>query len=203
MMSPRRIGSAGRIARSKPVSVGANTILFTSRWSPISRLFSIEPVGILNACTTNVRTKSARITATHSDSKYSRGVDFLNRAGGGGAAAVFAFTGGMPCRLFLVFADLQHRQERFLRYFHASHPFHAPLALFLLLEQLALAGDVSTIALGQYVLAERFHAFACDHTVADRGLDGHLEHLPWNELPHLGGQGPAALVGGIAVDDDR
>ena len=44
----------------------------------MSRLFSIEPVGILNACTTNVRMNSARITAMTIDSKYSRTVDFLN-----------------------------------------------------------------------------------------------------------------------------
>ena len=40
------------------------------------RLSSIEPLGILNACTTKVRTKSARITAITIDSKYSRAVDF-------------------------------------------------------------------------------------------------------------------------------
>jgi len=51
--------------------------LFTSRWSPMSRLFSIDPVGILNACSTNVRTNSARMTAITIDSKYSRAVDFL------------------------------------------------------------------------------------------------------------------------------
>ena len=44
----------------------------------MSRLFSIEPVGILNACTAHVRTKSARMTAMTIDSKYSRTVDFLN-----------------------------------------------------------------------------------------------------------------------------
>jgi hypothetical protein len=42
----------------------------------MSRLFSIDPVGILNACTTHVRTNSARITAMTIDSKYSRMVDF-------------------------------------------------------------------------------------------------------------------------------
>jgi hypothetical protein len=57
--------------------VGAKTNLLTSRWSPMSRLFSIEPVGILKACTMKVRTKSARMTATQIDSKYSRAVDFL------------------------------------------------------------------------------------------------------------------------------
>ena len=44
----------------------------------MSRLFSIDPVGILKACTTNVRMKSARMTAMTIDSKYSRTVDFLN-----------------------------------------------------------------------------------------------------------------------------
>ena len=44
------------------------------------RLFSIEPVGILNACTTQVRTNSARITAMTMDSKYSRTVDFWKLA---------------------------------------------------------------------------------------------------------------------------
>ena len=43
----------------------------------MSRLFSIEPVGILNAWTTQVRTNSARMTAMTIDSKYSRATDFL------------------------------------------------------------------------------------------------------------------------------
>ena len=43
----------------------------------MSRFCSIDPVGILNACTTQVRTNSARITAMTIDSKYSRAVDFL------------------------------------------------------------------------------------------------------------------------------
>ena len=46
----------------------------------MSRFSSIEPVGILKACTTNVRMNSARITAMTIDSKYSRSVDFLNVA---------------------------------------------------------------------------------------------------------------------------
>ena len=47
----------------------------------MSRFSSIEPVGILNACTTNVRMKSARMTAMTIDSKYSRSVDFSERLG--------------------------------------------------------------------------------------------------------------------------
>ena len=49
----------------------------------MSRLFSIEPVGILNAWTTKVRMNSARMTAMTIDSKYSRSVDFLNGAADG------------------------------------------------------------------------------------------------------------------------
>ena len=44
----------------------------------MSRLFSIDPVGILKACTTNVRMKVARMKATTRDSRYSRATDFLN-----------------------------------------------------------------------------------------------------------------------------
>ncbi len=43
----------------------------------MSRFGSIEPVGILNAWTTNVRMNSASTTAMTSDSKYSRATDFL------------------------------------------------------------------------------------------------------------------------------
>ena len=74
--SPRTTGRIGSSARSIPVAVGAKTNLLTSRWSPTSRFGSIEPVGILKACTTKVRMNSARITATTIDSKYSRAVDF-------------------------------------------------------------------------------------------------------------------------------
>jgi len=38
--------------------------LLTTRWSPIRRLSSIEPDGILKFSNTKVRTKSARMKAT-------------------------------------------------------------------------------------------------------------------------------------------
>ena len=41
----------------------------------MSRFSSIDPVGILKACTTHVRTNRARMTAMTIDSKYSRAVD--------------------------------------------------------------------------------------------------------------------------------
>ncbi len=37
----------------------------------------MEPVGILKACTAKVRMNRARMTATTTDSRYSRGTDFL------------------------------------------------------------------------------------------------------------------------------
>ena len=88
----------------------------------MSRLFSIEPVGILNACTTQVRTNSARITAMTIDSKYSRTSDFWKAVG---------HHDSVP--------DLEHRQERFLRDLDAADALHPLLAFLLLLEQLALA----------------------------------------------------------------
>ena len=52
----------------------------------------MEPVGILNAWTTKVRMKRARITATTTDSRYSRATDFLKEPDGlrGGAEAIGA-----------------------------------------------------------------------------------------------------------------
>ncbi len=56
-------------------------------------------------------------------------------------------------RSYLVHSE--NRQEGFLRYFDGSDALHALLALFLLLEQLALAGDVAAVALGEDVLPHR------------------------------------------------
>src|SRR4029453_6587882 len=52
------------------------------------RFVSMEPVGILNACTMNVRMNVARMKATTSDSRYSRATDFLKVGEGGGADAM-------------------------------------------------------------------------------------------------------------------
>src|SRR6476646_7404604 len=120
---------SGSRALSSPDSLGPRTNLLTSRWSPTRRLFSIEPVGILNACTTNVRMKSARMTAMTIDSKYSRSVDF------GCVVAMVVWPGGSP-PCCLLFTDLQHREKRFLRDIDLSDPLHAFLAFLLFLEQL-------------------------------------------------------------------
>src|SRR6266446_799479 len=102
----------------------------------MSRLFSIDPVGILNACRTNVRTKSARMTAMTIDSKYSRAVDFLKL-------------------FFTVRAHPEDGQERFLRNVDFAHALHPLLAFLLLFEQLPLPRDVAAVALREHVLPHR------------------------------------------------
>src|SRR5438045_5844244 len=69
-MSPRsswRYGSS--FSYQAPVPPKIN--LFTSKWSPISSVPSIDADGILKACTMKLVPKSARITVTSSDSRYS------------------------------------------------------------------------------------------------------------------------------------
>src|SRR5262245_43847577 len=124
---------------------------------------------------------SARITAMTIDSKYSRRIDFLN-----------SLTFG---------SHLQDGEKRFLRNLHLADLLHPLLALFLLLEQLALARDVAAVTLGEHVLAQRLDRLAGDDPAADRRLDRDLEHLPRDQLAHLRGQRPAALVGHVAVND--
>src|SRR6185436_16295660 len=100
-------------------------------------------------------------------------------------------------------ADPQHRQERLLRYLHRAQLLHALLALFLLLEELALARHVAAVALREDVLAQCLHRRARDHLAADRGLDRHLEHLARNQFLHFVYELAAALVGALAVHDHR
>src|SRR5690348_3690025 len=177
-ISPRRRLRTGRRARPIASGVGPNTNLFTRRWSPMSRLFSIDPVGILNACTTHVRTKRARITAMTIDSKYSRMTDFLNGCvaicDGGSQDPPYECADGSPERAALLLPYFQHRQERLLRDLDAPDALHALLAFLLLLEQLALARDVAAVALRKHVLPQRLHGFARDDPAPDRRLDRHL-----------------------------
>ena len=49
--------------------------LLTRMWSPMSRFSSMEPVGILKACTAKVRAKTAKISVIRSTSRYSRKSD--------------------------------------------------------------------------------------------------------------------------------
>src|SRR6185295_10122511 len=71
-------------------------------------------------------------------------------------------------------AELQDNEERLLEHFDAPDLLHAPLALLLLLQQLALARDVAAIALDDDVLAEGLDRLASDDVRPDGGLDGHV-----------------------------
>src|SRR5688500_3810103 len=83
---------------------------------------------------------------------------------------------------------LQYRQECFLRNLDGSYLLHALLARLLLLQQLALARDVTAVALCQHVLAQRLDRLARDDVRTDRRLYRHVEHLTRDQLPHLGNQ---------------
>src|SRR5579864_7905181 len=105
--------------------------------------------------------------------------------------------------LVAAFADLQHGQEGLLGDIDAANTLHAFLAFFLLFEQLTLARDVAPVALGQNVLTHGGDGFAGDHLGPDRRLDCDLKHLAWDQFLHLRRQRAAAVVGEVAVDDER
>src|ERR1019366_3969364 len=88
-------------------------------------------------------------------------------------------------RSIAVLADLQHSQESFLGYIDATDALHSFFAFLLFLEKLPLARNITAVALGDYILANGGDSFAGDDFRADRRLDRHFEHLPWNELPHF------------------
>src|SRR5437868_9453966 len=93
--------------------------------------------------------------------------------------------------------------ERFLRYFDPADLLHPLLALFLAFEQLPLPGDVAAVALREHVLPLRLDRLSRDHARADRGLDGDVEELARNLLAQLLDEQAAAVVGEVAVDDER
>src|SRR5262245_27947557 len=70
----------------------------------------------------------------------------------------------------LLAADLQDGEKRLLRDLDLTELLHALLALFLLLQQLALAGYVAAVALRRDVLAQRLDRRARDDVRADRRL---------------------------------
>ena len=81
---------------------------------------------------------------------------------------------------------------------------HALFAFFLLVQAACfLRLDVAAVALGDDVFADGGNGFARDDLGADGGLDGHFEHLAGDEFLHLVDEGLAAIVGEVAVDDDR
>jgi hypothetical protein len=81
--------------------------------------------------------------------------------------------------------------------------FHLLFALLLLVEELALAGDVAAVAFRGDVLAHLAHVVAGDDLAADRGLDRDLEHLRRDDLGELLAQVAALPLGLGPVHDAR
>src|SRR5580704_14276399 len=102
-----------------------------------------------------------------------------------------------------VVAQAEGGDERFLGNFDPADVLHALLALLLLLQQLALAGDVPAVALGQHVLALGLDRLAGHDAPADGRLNGHVEQLPRNELAQLLGHTTPVAVGRRAVHNGR
>src|SRR5450631_3552321 len=79
----------------------------------------------------------------------------------------------------------QRGDEGLLGHLDPADHLHPLLADLLLLEQLALTGDVTAVALGQDVLAHRADGLPGDDPRTDGGLDRHLEVLARDQLAQL------------------
>ena len=93
-----------------------------------------------------------------------------------------------------LFVHLENRQECFLRDLDRADGLHALLALFLLLEQLALTRDIAAVALGKNVLAARLDRRTSNNLVADSALDRNLEELTRDNLLELIAQSTSCLL---------
>src|SRR5215472_4654136 len=141
----------------------------------------------------------ARRTAMRMASAYSRKSDFRRT---GAMTSTGAGASGRVSVRFMGCSALEDGQEGLLRHFHFADLLHALLTLLLFLEELALARDVSAVALGGHVLAHGLDSFPGDDPAPHRGLDGHLVELARDDPAELLGQRLALLVGLVAVDDD-
>src|SRR6266568_8409808 len=98
-------------------------------------------------------------------------------------------------------AQREYRHERLLRNLDLADPLHALLALGLLVEQLALAADVTAIALGQNVLAHGADRLAGNDLAANRRLQRDVEHLARNQLAQLVDEHAPLVINLVLVDD--
>ena len=79
-------------------------------------------------------------------------------------------------------AQVQNGKESLLGDFHVAYHFHAFFTAFLFFEQFPFAGDISAITFGEYILSQRLYVGARDDTARGICLDGHYEHLPWDQV---------------------
>src|SRR5688572_32524583 len=145
-----------------------------------------------------------RVTTATDPFSGSVGREFTNRASppSKGTAATTVLVPPMSTPMIqrlswavISLSEREHGQKCFLRDLDRPDLFHASLPFLLLLEKLPLPRDVAAVAFGGHVLAQRLHRLARDDLGADRRLEHDLELLPGNQLPQLGGQLAAVLVG--------
>src|SRR5215204_2466940 len=91
--------------------------------------------------------------------------------------------------------------EGLLGHLDPADRLHPLLALLLAFQQLALAGDVAAVALGEDVLALGLDGLAGDDPAADGGLDGHVEELPGDQLAQLLGHAAPVVLRLLPVED--
>jgi len=102
----------------------------------------------------------------------------------------------------LLIIELEDREEGLLRHLDRTDGLHALLALLLLLEELALARDVTAVAFCEHILAVRLHGRATDDLVADGSLYGNLELLARDDVPELVAEPTREVVGLVLVHDE-
>src|SRR5258708_28802943 len=100
-------------------------------------------------------------------------------------------------------AHLEGGDEGGLRNLHLAELAHPLLALFLLVQQLALAADVAAVALGEHVLAHGLHGLPRDDAAADRRLDRDLEELARDQVLEPLAERAAAALRLAAVHHER
>src|SRR5690242_13691094 len=101
----------------------------------------------------------------------------------------------------ILFIDAQHCKESFLGNVHLADALHAALPLLLLFEELALACDVASVALGQHVLPHGGNIFSGDNLGADGSLYGYFEKLARNQFSHSLTEGARPRLRVIAMAD--
>ena len=100
-----------------------------------------------------------------------------------------------------VSTQLQHFQERLFGHLHPAYVLHFLLALFLLFQQLALTGDIASVALGQNILASGRNILPGHDAAADSRLKRYTEKLARNDFLKLGYHRLADIVSLIRRND--
>src|SRR3546814_10799140 len=118
------------------------------------------------------------------------------------SSLIFADT-SFPSSICIFLIQFQHRHEGRLRDFHVADLAHALLPFLLFLQQLTFTGDIATIPLRRYVLAQGTDVLAGDDLRTDGGLDGYFKLLPRQQLFELLAYFLAEVVRIAPVDERR